>query len=131
MCSESLAKRQGLQGIIKVLEKSSFIKNFLVLFQLFVRTSGWISAFLGTQYLHGASSCYYNMYSIPFRSYMMKGIIKLRAWYLRRELEVRVLITYWSFLLLNVWLVSTIAGSIFKVLEDAISSPGMHFYVVC
>lgn len=47
-------------------------------------------------------------------------IVRIRVWNLRRELNAYVFRVYWAFLMVNVFLLYAVSGSIFGVLADFI-----------
>jgi len=62
---------------------------------------------------------------LPF---ILRGIIVWRAWTLKREEDTSLMRTYWIFLLLNVFLVTSLAGSVFRVLDDFLEYPRKKFF---
>eukprot|EP01117_Protostelium_nocturnum_P008703 TRINITY_DN3119_c0_g1_i1.p1 TRINITY_DN3119_c0_g1~~TRINITY_DN3119_c0_g1_i1.p1 ORF type:complete len:1053 (+),score=313.25 TRINITY_DN3119_c0_g1_i1:280-3438(+) len=54
---------------------------------------------------------------------ILKFILKNGKYYLKTELEMGVTKAYWTFLLLNVFLVTSLTGSLFKIINDVFEHP--------
>jgi len=98
---ESLSKVPGLKFLVDLLEYSPFISSLL-------------GDFLP------ALALIIFMALLPK---ILRAILSIRGWYVRRGLDKAVMSAYWLFLLLNVFLVVTISGSLFNSLFQLLENP--------
>jgi len=98
---DALSQISGLSFLVNVIEWSSFV-------------SGLVEGFLPTLAL---------VVFMSLLPWLLRTILSERRYFLKSQLERAIFHTYWQFLLLNVFLITTLSGSIFGVLHQIIESP--------
>lgn len=96
---ENLAKIEAFDWLVTVVEANAFVRGII----------------------QGLLASYALILFFALLPFIIRSILKPRGYELRSKLEVGVTTVYWTFLLLNVFLVYAIAGSLLSNIENLTS----------
>ena len=98
---ETLSKVQWLDSLVRAVSKNALVYN-------------WLEGFLPSLSL---------VIFMAILPYLLRFIIKWSGSFVLKDQELELLRLYWVFLLLNVFILFTITGSLFAILNELIETP--------